>query len=295
MEANQEIQTQKVAIQGVNGSFHEIAARKYFNGNSIEILPCITFDEIVTSLQTGTSKFGVMAIENTVAGSILQNYSILKEKPVTIIGEEYLRIEQNLVALPGQSIGDLKEVHSHYMAIEQCRTFFAGFPQIKLVESSDTALSAKEISENSITDRGAIASRLAAEIYTLNILAAGIETNKRNYTRFLILEKEQAISPETPESDKSSLCFSLLHQTGSLSKVLSIIAFYDINLTKIQSMPILGKEWQYFFYIDVIFEDYQRYRQCLSAISPLVDGLQLLGEYKQGRKSFGNIYKDLEI
>jgi len=293
MQANQEIQTQKVAIQGGNGSFHEIAARKYFNGNGIEILPCITFDDIANSLKTGTSKFGVMAIENTVAGSILQNYSILKEKPVTIIGEEYLRIEQNLMALPGQSIGELKEVHSHYMAIEQCRAFFADFPQIKLVESSDTALSAKEILDHQIQGRGAIASLLAAKTYNLEILAAGIETNKHNYTRFLIIEKETGLSGKPTDADKSSLCFSLHHQTGSLSKVLSIIAFYDINLTKIQSMPIIGKEWQYFFYIDVIFDDYLRYHQCMSAISPLVEDLHVLGEYKQGIKSFEEVYKNL--
>jgi prephenate dehydratase len=234
-----------------------------------------------------------MAIENTVAGSILQNYSILKEKPVTIIGEEYLRIEQNLMALPGQSIGDLNEVHSHYMAIEQCRAFFADFPQIKLVESSDTALSAKEITEHQIQGRGAIASLLAAETYNLEVIAAGIETNKHNYTRFLIIEKENELSGKPGGADKSSLCFSLHHQTGSLSKVLSIIAFYDINLTKIQSMPIIGKEWQYFFYVDVIFDDYLRYRQCMSAISSLVEDLHILGEYKQGIKSFEEVYKNL--
>ncbi|MFA5418572.1 MAG: prephenate dehydratase domain-containing protein, partial [Bacteroidales bacterium] len=193
MENDQENKMIKVAIQGGNGSFHEIAARKYFNGTGIVIMPCITFDEIATSLKTGSSEYGVMAIENTVAGSILQNYSILKEKPVKVIGEEYLRIEQNLVAMPGQTIRDLKEVHSHYMAIEQCRAFFTDFPQIKLVESSDTALSAKEILENDITGRGAIASRLAAEIYKLNIVVEGIETNKRNYSRFLILEKEPVL------------------------------------------------------------------------------------------------------
>jgi len=293
MEYDQENINQKVAIQGGIGSFHEIAARKYFSRTGIDILPCTTFDEIAKSLQAGTSKFGVMAIENTDAGSILQNYSILKEKPVRVIGEEYLRIEQNLVALPGQSINDLKEVYSHYMAIEQCRAFFADFPQIKLVESVDTALSAREIAENSIYGRGAISSHLAAEIYKLNTVAEGIETNKRNYTRFLILEDNSTPGNTPSDNNKSSLCFSLPHQTGSLSKVLSIIAFYDINLTKIQSMPILGKEWQYFFYIDLIFDNNQRYRQSLNAIFPLVYDLHVLGEYKQGSRSFNAIYIDL--
>lgn len=285
----------KVAIQGGYGSFHEIAARRYFNGTPVEIQPCLTFMDVARSLRNGYSDYGLMAIENTVAGSILQNYSIIKEKPVSIIGEVYLRIEQNLVALPGQTIHDLNEVHSHYMAIEQSRAFFEKFPQIKLVESLDTALSAKEISENSIAGRGAISSRLSAQIYNLNIVAEGIETNKRNYTRFLVLRADQPKNIDTIESDKSSLCFSLPHQTGSLSKILSIIAFYDINLTKIQSMPILGKEWQYFFYIDVVFNDYSRYRQSLNAITPLVEDLHILGEYKQGIHSLENVYKDLEV
>lgn len=280
----------QIAIQGGQGSFHEIAARKYFN-NGIILLPCDTFADITDVLIQGKSHYGCFAIENTVAGSILQNYALLKENPIEIIGEVYLRISQNLIALPGQTTEDILEVHSHHMAIAQCRLFFKNYPSIKLVESVDTAISAREISEGRITGRGAIASHLAAEMYHLDILAEGIETNKRNYTRFLILAKKGQNGQRSKYPDKASLCFNLSHQTGSLAKVLSIIAFYDINLTKIQSLPILGEEWQYCFYVDVTFPDYPRYRQCLSAISPLVKVMHILGEYNYGTNSFEKIHQ----
>ncbi len=290
---NKENQPIQVAIQGGEASFHEIASRKFFD-NGIRILPCDTFDGIISSLVGEKSTFGCFAIENTVAGSILQNYSLIKENPVEIVGEVYLKITQNLLALPGQKIQDIREVHSHHMAIAQTRKFFNDYPWIKLVESVDTAISAREISEGKITGRGAIASHLAAESFGLEILAEGIETNKRNFTRFLILAKRGSERPPGSDPDKASLCFSLLHQTGSLSKILSVIAFYDINLTKIQSLPILGQEWQYFFYVDVAFADYSRYRQCLSAIEPLVDGMHILGEYTHGADTFETIHKNSE-
>jgi prephenate dehydratase len=281
----------KIAIQGGHGSFHEIATRKYFVNNGIDLTPCDTFVEIIDALVDGKSNYGCYAIENTVAGSILQNYALLKENPVEVIGEVYLRIAQNLVALPGQKIEDLQEVHSHHMAIAQCRMFFKDYPWIKLVESVDTALSAREISEAKIEGRGAIASSLAAEMYDLNILAKEIETNKRNYTRFLILAKKGQNGNRSKSPDKASLCFSLSHKTGSLAKILSVIAFYDINLTKIQSLPILGQEWQYFFYVDVTFQDFERYQQCLTAITPLVKDMHILGEYNYGTHSFEEIHQ----
>jgi prephenate dehydratase len=280
----------QIAIQGGHGSFHEIAARKYFS-NGISLLPCDTFGEITDALVCGKSDYGCFAIENTVAGSILQNYSLLKENPIEIIGEVYLRIEQNLIALPGQNIGDITEVHSHHMAIAQTREFFKDYPRIKLVESVDTAISAREISEGNIKGRGAIASKLAAEMYHLEILANSIETNKRNYTRFLILAKKGQNGNRNKQPDKASLCFSLSHQTGSLAKILSVIAFYDINLTKIQSLPILGQEWQYFFYVDVTFPDFHRYQQCLTAVTPLVKDMHILGEYNYGTHSFEQIHQ----
>lgn len=291
---NDEHQSCQIAIQGGEASFHEIAARKYFN-NGIHILPCDTFSDIIDSLIQHRSDFGCFAIENTVAGSILQNYALLKENPVEIVGEVYLKITQNLLVLPGQTFQDIREVHSHHMAIAQCRLFFKDYPWIKLVESVDTAISAREIREGGISGRGAIASHLAAQTYNLEILAESIETNKRNFTRFLILTKKGLGRPSGKDPDKASLCFSLLHQTGSLSKILSVIAFYDINLTKIQSLPILGQEWQYFFYVDVAFSDYARFRQCLSAVEPLVDDMHILGEYVHGADTFETIHQKYSI
>jgi prephenate dehydratase len=291
---NGEHQSYQIAIQGGEASFHEIAARKYFN-NGISILSCNTFEEIIEALVEDRLPFGCFAIENTVAGSILQNYALIKENPVEIIGEVYLKITQNLLVLPGQRIEDIQEVHSHHMAIAQCRLFFRDYPWIKLVESVDTAISAREISEGGISGRGAIASQLTAQTYNLDILAEGIETNKRNFTRFLILAKKGSSRPTGKDPDKASLCFSLLHQTGSLSKILSVIAFYDINLTKIQSLPILGQEWQYFFYVDVAFSDYARFRQCLSAIEPLLDDMHILGEYLHGLDTFETIHQKQSI
>jgi len=280
----------QIAIQGGQGSFHEIAARKYFN-NGINLLPCDTFAEITDALVQDKTNYGCFAIENTVAGSILQNYALLKENPIEIIGEVYLRIAQNLIALPGQTIEDIHEVHSHHMAIAQCRKFFKDYPHVKLVESVDTAISAREISEGKIKGRAAIASLLAAKMYKLDLLAEEIETNKRNYTRFLILAKKGRNGQRSKDPDKASLCFSLSHQTGSLAKILSVIAFYDINLTKIQSLPILGQEWQYFFYVDVSFQDFERYQQCLTAVTPLVKDMHILGEYNNGTHSFEQIHK----
>lgn len=282
--------TKKVAIQGGMGAFHEIAARKYFNNIDIELVPCDTFDNITDLVSEKKIDYGLMAIENTVAGSLIQNYALIQESDVKIIGEDFLRIKHNLVALPGQSINDLKEVHSHYMAIAQCRKFFKQYPEIKLVESPDTALSARKIQEKKLAGRGAIASDLAAKMYGLEILKPGIETNKRNYTRFLVLAHKEGNGNLSKNCDKSSLCFSLPHHKGSLSQVLSVLAFYDLNLTKIQSMPIVGQKFKYFFHVDLTFTDYDRYAQSLAAIKPLVVDLQILGEYKMGLESLETIH-----
>lgn len=282
-------EVKKAAIQGGHGAFHEIATRKFFS-NNIEVLPCETFDNIIEKIESGEVDFGVMAIENTVAGSLVPNYLLLRESPVKIIGEEYIRIKHNLVALPGQKIEDITEVHSHYMAIAQCRKFFKQYPKIKLVESVDTALSARKIQDKKLIGKGAIASDLAAQLYDLEILASEIETNERNYTRFLILESLDNNTKFEGCCTKSSLCFSLPHHKGSLSQVLSVFAFYDLNLTKIQSMPIIGKEFKYFFYADISFDNYERYQQCLVAIKPLVVDFQILGEYKHGIESLEIIH-----
>jgi len=272
----------RIVIQGGYGAFHEIAALNYFNNEDIEILPRDTFKDLMAALKKDKADYGIMAIENTLAGSILPNYNLLRESPMRIIGEIYMRIRQNLVALPGQTIDDIREVFSHPMAILQCQVFFDSYKRIKLIESMDTALSARDIKDNNLRATAAIASGLAAEKYDLDIIAASIETNKKNYTRFLILGNGKDSVP-AEEVNKSSIHFALSHKIGSLSKILSILSFYDINLSKIQSMPIMGQDWEYQFYIDVEFSDYELYMQSFEAIRPFTSDLSILGEYKRGK------------
>ncbi len=274
-----------IAIQGGYGAFHEIAAKAYFDPQEVDIKPNNTFKDLMTSLKQREVDYGIMAIENSLAGSIIPNYALIKDSKMHIVGEIYLRIRQNLVALKGQKIEDIKIVYSHPMAILQCQLFFDNYPDITLIESIDTALSAKMIHEENLIGKGAIASDLAAEKYSLEILAPGIETNKMNYTRFLILKETNGKQVDTATVNKSSLHFALAHKTGSLSKILSILSYYDINLSKIQSLPIMGKDWEYQFYVDVIFEDYDWYRKSLDAIRPFTSELGILGEYIKG-KSF---------
>lgn len=270
-----------IAIQGGYGAFHEIAAHHYFQGEEIEILPARTFRDMVSTLKNRKSDFGIMAIENSLAGSIIPNYSLIISTRMHIIGEIYLRIKQNLVALPGVGIQDIREVFSHPMAILQCQDFFDKYPEIRLIESIDTAMSAEEIASKHLRDAGAISSRLAAEKYGLHVVAESIETNKMNYTRFLILAENGFIVPEE-KVNKASVYFSLAHRIGSLSKILSILSYYDINLAKIQSMPIVGKDWEYLFYVDVEIHDYTMYHKSLEAIRPFTASLGILGEYEKG-------------
>jgi prephenate dehydratase len=273
----------KIAIQGGYGAFHEIAAIHYFENETIEIVPKNTFKDLFQALQQGLVDFGITAIENSLAGSILPNYTLLLESNMKIIGEVYLRIKQNLVALPGQSIGDIKEIYSHPMALLQCQKFFEDYPHIKLIDSVDTALSAKDIRDNKLYEVGAISSTLAAQKYDLEILAASIETNKKNYTRFLILEERNGKIKKNANANKSSITFALAHKIGCLSKVLSILSYYEINLSKVQSMPIIGKEWEYQFYVDLEIDDYRLYKQAIEAIRPFTSNLQILGEYMKGK------------
>ncbi|MCD6332418.1 MAG: prephenate dehydratase, partial [Bacteroidales bacterium] len=249
----------------------------------IRLVPCQTFDTLFESVQNHQADVAVMAIENTVAGSLLPNYALLNESGFLIFGEIFIRISQHLMALPGQNLEDIRETYSHYMAIAQTRSFFKKHPGIRLVESDDTAGSARWIAENNLQGKAAIAGKTAAELYNLEILAEGIETNKSNFTRFLLLYQPNGTKRfAIPYPTKTSLSFCLPHQTGSLSQVLSIFSFYGINLTKIQSIPIIGKEWEYHFLVDLTFEDSNRYRQALDAIRPLTRELRLLGEYLQG-------------
>lgn len=283
---HQKGQVYRIAIQGGYGAFHETAANHYFEGQEIEIIPRETFKELMVSLRKNEADFGIMAIENNIAGSILPNYKLLAESNKRIIGEIYMRIEQNLVALPGQKIEDINEVFSHPMAILQCQDFFEQYPHIRLIDSNDTALSAQKIKEEQLQGVGAIASAFAAEKYKLDILFKGIETNKNNYTRFLILQYNDENLIVQNGVNKASIHFALAHQIGSLSKILSILSFYDINLSKIQSMPIVGRDWIYLFYVDLDFDDYGRYRQSIEAIKPFTSNLGVLGEYRKGKSVF---------
>ncbi len=279
----------RVAIQGISGSFHEMAAVNYFE-QPVQLVTTETFDELFAALARRDADYGVMAIENTVAGSILPNYALLRESRLRVVGESYLRIALSLVGLRGQKMAELTEVYSHPMAINQCRAFFKSLPRIKLIAAGDTATSAKRIADERRPGAAAIANARAAELYGLEVLADEIEANRVNYTRFLILTDELN-AREIQSADKASICFSLQHQVGCLSQVLSVLAFYGMNLTKIQSLPIIGEEWRYLFYVDVCFSDFNRYRQALSAIRPLTAVFEVLGEYRQGQKSFETMYK----
>ena len=279
---NNQLRMARVAIQGFSGCFHEEAARKFYTGLGCgvpQIVECATFDGLYEALSAGQADAAVMAIENTISGGLLPNFDLLRRYPYRIKGEIYLPIRQNLMALPGQRIEDIREVHTHYMAINQTRAFFEkNAPWIRMVESEDTAGSAAEVARKGLSGVGAVASELAAELYGLEILAGGIETYKHNFTRFLILD--DALGVPVEKIRKASLCFTLPHKPGSLAHILTILSFYDMNLTRIQSLPIPGREWQYFFYADIRFDDYERYRQALSAVRPLIEDLDILGEYE---------------
>lgn len=285
----------RVAIQGIGGCNHYIAAKAFFAGDEIESIDCDTFRELADRVRRDAGLLGIMAIENTIAGSILQNYQIIRESDLVVVGEYKLRIEHSLVALPGVDIHQIKEVNSHPMALMQCTEFLDKLPNVKLVEKDDTAGSAKWIKENNLVDHAAICPSGAAELYGMNILASGIETNKRNFTRFLVLAnravaKDVLADLSSGEGglgaiNKSSMVFTLPHSSGSLSKVLTILSFYDMNLSMIQSLPIVGKEWEYQFYINLLFNDYQRYKLAIDAILPLCKEFKILGEYVEGRQT----------
>lgn len=272
----------RVSIQGYAGAFHEIAARNCFDQNELEIVPAHTFNDLVQMIEKGEQvDVGLMAIENTLAGSLMNNYHLLNESKLTIVGEVYLRIKLNLMALPGVSIEELTEVRSHPIAMAQCRAFFRQYPHIRIVETVDTALSAKMIRDGNLPTVGAVASRLAAELYELDIIAAGIETNKKNHTRFLVLKRAE--EAEVDIVDKVSLCFATDHEVGSLHKVLAVLAAYNVNLTKIQSAPIIGRPWEYMFFVDFVVEGKVSFQQALDAIKPLTRNLKILGTYQRGK------------
>lgn len=272
-------------MQGFRGSYHEIAARRYF-GADVDVVPCLTFDEMFKMMEADNSLSGIVAIENTVSGSILPNYTLIKDSGTFVSGECKLRISMNLLAYPGQEIVDILEVRSHPLALLQCRDFFNNYPTIRLIDSVDTALSAKEISETELKGSGVVASKLAAELYGLEIIAAGIESNKRNFTRFLILDpksnKSNREGVDRDKINKASIVFKLPHRKGTLVELLSVFSKNGCNLTTIQSNPILGSEWEYLFYADMMFDSYQNYLKAIEQASPHCSELGIIGEYPEG-------------
>lgn len=277
----------RIAIQGVEGSYHDMAAHRYFEDEEIELICCATFEELFEQMARDTKVIGMMAIENTIAGSLLHNYELLRESGLSIVGELKLRISHSIMCLPEDNWKDIKEVNSHPVALAQCRRWLTAHPSMKVVEAEDTAGSAEMISRLKMRGHAAICSKFAAPIYGMKILEEGIETNKHNFTRFLVMcdpwQADELCNPT--QSNKSSIVFTLPHNEGSLSQVLSIFSFYRINLTKIQSLPIIGREWEYMFYVDLSYSDYMRYRQSIDAVRPLTKQFKILGEYKDGKST----------
>lgn len=273
----------KIAIQGIKGSFHHQVANEYFS-ESLELDECMSFDALVNSLVANKTEKAVMALENSIAGSIIPNYALIDRNNLHIIGEYYLDIHMNLMVLPGQKMEDIKEVHSHPIALLQCGEFFKKYPHIKLVESGDTAETAQRIQENQLKNIAAVASPIAAELFGLDILASGIHTIKSNKTRFVILKTQNKVLPKE-EINKASIKFELDDTPGSLATILNVMNNCKLNLTKIQSMPIIESPFQYSFFVDVVFEKYKHYEKAKSILELMTTHFKVLGEYKNGRKS----------
>ena len=268
----------KIAIQGIKGSNHHKVATDFF-GNDIELLECSSFDAIIDHLLNGTADKGVMAIENSIAGSIIPNYNLVYHNKIYVIGEHYLNIHHNLMVLKGRTIEDVKEVHSHPMALLQCKEFFRDYPEIKLVESVDTAETAKRIKEGRLANIAAIAPKMAADLYDLNIIASEIQTIKNNATRFIILKKQNKVLPKE-EINKASVRFITDHKRGSLATVLNVMSDCNLNLTKIQSLPVIETPWKYAFFVDVTFEKYDHFSKAKSLLQIMLEDFKVLGEYK---------------
>ena len=273
----------QIAIQGIVGSFHDIAAHEFFHGEQIRLLCCNTFEQVFNEVREDPTAIAMVAIENTIAGSLLHNYELLRDSGTTIVGEHKLHITHSICCLPEDDWSTLTEVHSHPVALMQTRHYLERHPGLRIIEGDDTAGSARMIAEEQRHGWAAICHAEAARMYGLKVLEDGIEDNKHNFTRFLVCsapQKADMLRPLT-EVNKSSIVFALPHEEGSLSAVLAILSFYKINLTKIQSLPIIGHEWEYLFYVDVVFNSLTRYRQAVDAIIPLTRSLNILGEYRE--------------
>lgn len=271
-----------IAIQGAEGSNHHKVARDFY-GENIQLKECMSFDALVAHLLEGSATDGVMAIENTIAGSIIPNYALIDSNNLHIVGEEYLNIHHHLMALPNQTINSINEVWSHPMALLQCKEFFKKHPHIKLVEDVDTAEVAKRIANENLKGIAAIAPKIAAEIFGLQVLEDDIQTMKDNATRFVIVKTEK---PKLVPSqiNKASLKFQLNHKRGSLAAVLNVLSDCKMNLTKIQSLPVIETPWKYSFFVDVTFEKYSDYQKLVKIIKIMAEEFKILGTYKNGRK-----------
>ena len=275
----------KVAIQGTLGSYHDIAAHKYFEGEEIELICCASFEDVFGAIKKDSQTIGMLAIENTIAGSLLHNNELLRQSGAQIIGEYKLRISHSFVCLPDEDWDDITEVNSHPIALMQCRRKLTS----DIVLDTPQFLRVEIIRKENLKGHAAICSKAAAERYGMKILQEGIETNKHNFTRFLVVadpwQVDELNRHRSKDVNKASMVFTLPHTEGSLSQVLSILSFYRINLTKIQSLPIIGREWEYQFYVDVVFDNVLRYKQSIAAITPLTKELKILGEYEDGKSN----------
>ncbi len=270
-----------VAIQGVKGSFHHIVSQQFFE-KPVDVIECLTFDRVVDSLITKECDAAIMALENSIVGSIIPNYALIDKYDLHIVGEHYLDIQHNLMALPGQRIEDIEEVYSHPMALLQCKEFFKQYPHIKLVEDKDTAEVAQRIHEKKLKGVGAIASTMAADIFELDVLATSIQTIKHNETRFVIVKRTNSEVSEN-EINKASVKFESDHKRGSLAAILNVMSDCKLNLTKIQSLPIIETPWKYAFFVDVTFEKYVNFKKSKSIIDIMGEGFKVLGEYKNAK------------
>ena len=270
-----------VAIQGVKGSFHHIVSQQYLDDNVL-VDECMTFDAVIDSILNGKSDAAIMAIENSIAGSIIPNYALIDSHDLHIIGEHYLDIQHHLMALSGQTIDDIKEVHSHPMALLQCKSFFKQYPHIKLVEDIDTAQVAQRIQKHQTKNVAAIASRLAAQLFELHIISESIQTIKHNETRFFIVKIKNSVLPQN-EINKASIKFELDHKRGSLATILNVLSDCKLNLTKIQSLPKIETPWKYAFFVDVTFESYNEYDKAKLIMTIMAQDFKVLGEYKNAR------------
>jgi prephenate dehydratase len=273
--------TKTIAIQGVRGSFHHIVTQQYFD-EDIALVECMTFDAVIDSISNQKSDIAIMAIENSIAGSIIPNYALLDTHQLHIVGEHYLDIQHHLMALPNQTINDIQEVYSHPMALLQCKAFFKQYPHIKLIEDTDTAQVAQRISKNQTKHVAAIASRLAAQLFDLSIISESIQTIATNETRFFIVKnKTSQISQKS--INKASIKFELDHKRGSLATVLNVLSDCGLNLSKIQSLPKIETPWKYAFFVDVTFDTYSDYDKAKSLIELMAQDFKVLGEYKNAR------------